>query len=390
MNHSAPVPLVLHVVHSLGAGGLENGMVNIINRLPEGRFRHAIACLTQSGDFAGRITAPDVQIIELHKREGLDIALYWRLFKLLWQLRPAIVHTRNIGTIEAQFLSWFIPGARGIHGEHGRDIYDVAGENRKYRLLRKVLSPLISTFIAVSKDLASWLDHDVGIPSRKIVQIYNGVDVDLFQTKGSNAISEFPVGFKDADSIVIGTVGRLAAIKDQATLLRAVRHIIDQNPVLAARIRLVIVGDGPLREELEALREELGLSDICWMPGSRDDVPGLLGMMDVFVLPSLGEGISNTVLEAMASGLPVIATNVGGNPELVEHGGNGLLLPVADVDAFAKAIADVCLDANKRAAMGARSRSRVTAHFTWESTVGSYAAVYDQLCNAQRRELGVL
>ena len=142
-------PLIVNVVYSLGTGGLENGLVNIINRMPASRYRHAIVCVKQSGSFAQRISTPNVEIYELNKQEGLDLAHYWRLFRLLWRLKPAIVHTRNIGTIEAQFFACFVPGARGIHGEHGRDIYDVAGENRKYRLLRKMLSPFISTFIAV-------------------------------------------------------------------------------------------------------------------------------------------------------------------------------------------------------------------------------------------------
>ena len=130
-------PLVVHIIHELGTGGLENGLVNIINRSPPGRYRHAIVCLTRAGEFATRISAPDVQVIELHKRPGHDFGLYWRLLRALRMLRPAIVHTRNLSTLEMQFVAAVLPGVKHVHGEHGRDVFDLHGTNRKYNLLRK-------------------------------------------------------------------------------------------------------------------------------------------------------------------------------------------------------------------------------------------------------------
>lgn len=377
-------PLVAHVVYSLGTGGLENGMINIINRISPDRFRHVIICIKQSGDFARRIADPGVRVIELGKREGHDLGFYWRLWKTLRQLRPAIVHTRNIAAIEAQFFAWLIPGVRGVHGEHGRDIYDVAGENRKYRLLRRILSPFIGRFICVSKDLVQWLQDDVGISARKVVHIYNGVDLEKFAPGQRIHPGDFPKNFLPEGAIVLGNVGRLAEIKDQASLLRAVKTLRESGEEWVTRLRLVIVGDGPLRGELQELVEELSLQDVCWMAGNREDIPRFLGSMDIFALPSLGEGISNTILEAMATGLPIIASDVGGNPELVLPGENGLLFPAGNIEALAQAIASVCRDAEQREKMASRSRARVVQEFNWKSTVDAYCGIYDVLLDINR------
>jgi len=177
-------PLVVHIIHSLGTGGLENGLVNIINRTPPERYRHAIVCLTESGEFAGRITAPGVEVIALHKRPGHDLGLYWRVWKTLRRLRPAIVHTRNLSTLEMQFVAALLPGVKRVHGEHGRDVFDLDGTNRKYNLLRKAARFVVQRYIAVSKDLERWLIDTVGVPAARVRQIYNGVDQARSHTAG--------------------------------------------------------------------------------------------------------------------------------------------------------------------------------------------------------------
>ncbi len=176
-------PLVAHIIYALGTGGLENGLVNIINRSPPGRYRHAIICLTTAEAFAGRLTVPDVEVIELHKRPGHDPAIYLRLWRTLRRLRPAIVHTRNLAALETQVLGLLFPGCKRVHGEHGRDVSDLDGSNRKYQWLRRLLSPLIHRYIAVSQDLAQWLVSTVRIAPGKVAQIYNGVDHSRFPSR---------------------------------------------------------------------------------------------------------------------------------------------------------------------------------------------------------------
>jgi len=178
---------------------------------------------------------------------------------------------------------------------------------------------------------------------------------------------------------VVGTVGRLAAVKDQSSLLRALAAIIQAEPAQRTTLRCILVGDGPERASLQSLVEELALGDCVWMAGDRDDIPNLLACMDVFVLPSLGEGISNTVLEAMATGLPVVATRVGGNPELVTEGDTGMLVPVGNVTALAQALQRLIDDPALCIRMGNAGLERVQRDFDWQRTVTTYLQVYDAL-----------
>jgi sugar transferase (PEP-CTERM/EpsH1 system associated) len=371
-------PLVVHVIYALGTGGLENGLVNLINRSPRDRYRHAIVCLTTSGDFAARLMVPNVPIVSLHKRPGHDLGVYWRMWRSLRRLRPAIMHTRNLAALEMHLVGLFVPGLRHVHGEHGRDIYDLDGSNPRYRRLRRWIAPVVDRFITVSRDLHSWLTGSVGIAGAKVRHIYNGVDHAVFSPRGEERPRVFPVGYIDEPACVVGNVGRLAEVKDQATLLRAAQTLVQARPALRARLRVVLVGDGPLAGELERLANGLGLQDLVWFAGDRSDVPALLQAMDVFVLPSLAEGISNTVLEAMAAGLPVVATRTGGNPELVEDGLTGRLFPVGDHRALAEILIGMIDEPVAARAMGLAGRARVLERFDWQRTVDEYLAVYDQ------------
>ncbi len=376
---SAP-PLVAHIIYSLSTGGLENGLINIINRCPPERYRHAIICITSADDFSQRITAPCVEVYQLHKREGHDLACYWRLRKLLSDLQPAIIHSRNLAALEMQLCGLALFGQKRVHGEHGREINDVDGSNRKYLLFRRFMRFFIDRYIAVSQDLERWLESQVHVPACNVVQIYNGVDWDKFSPQAEKPRALLPPQWRDrSDLLVVGTVGRLTPVKDQRTLLIAVRSILDRDPQWRPRLRLLLVGDGPLRAELEQLIERLGLRDITWLAGDRKDVAQLLGVMDVFVLPSLGEGISNTVLEAQASGLPVVATAVGGNVELVEEGVNGVLFSVGDSGSLSQHLTMLLSDEQTRRSMGERGRARVIEHFDWQRTVSDYLGVYDDL-----------
>ena len=373
-------PLVTHIIYALGTGGLENGLVNIINRTPPERYRHAIICLTNAQEFANRITVPDVRIVELHKKPGHDPAMYWRLWQALRQLAPAIVHSRNLAALETQTLGVIMPGVKRVHGEHGRDVHDIDGTNWKYRMLRKVLSPMIHRYIAVSRDLASWLSASIGISTDRIYQIYNGVDQNRFCPLQEGATAVLPEGFVAAEgSIVLGCVGRLVEVKNQGSLLEAMHILLQIRPQWRQDLRLVLVGDGPLKKRLQQRVMELGIGDLVWLAGDREDIPDLLQAMDIFVLPSLGEGISNTLLEAMATGLPVVATHVGGNPELIEHGYNGYLVPVADSRALAEALKGLIESTEARQRMGENGLQKIRQRFDWDSTVAAYLGVYDEL-----------
>lgn len=380
----APPPLVAHIIHRLAVGGLENGLVNLINHMSPARYRHAIVCLTEYTDFRERIHNAHVPVIALQKDEGHDIGLYLRLWRVLRVLRPAIVHTRNLSGLEHLALAAMARVQGRIHGEHGRDMYDLDGTNVKYNLLRRAIKPFVHHYIAVSVDLADWLVRTVGADRRRVTQIYNGVDIQRFAPRVGARPPLGPEGFVSQGTMVMGTVGRMHAVKDQLTLVRAFLHILATDPPAREYLRLVLIGDGPLREEAQQLLRTAGAESLAWLPGERHDGPDIMRALDVFVLPSLREGLSNTILEAMASGLPVVATRVGGNPELVQEGHTGQLVPPAEPVAMAEAIRVYTQNRDVAARHGRAGRQRVESQFSMAAMVNGYLAVYDAVIQGTR------
>ena len=370
-------PLVLHVIHQLAMGGMENNLVNLINRMPASGFRHAIACVEDFSDFRSRLVKPDVEVFALHRsRVGVQ-RLRLELFRLCRRLRPRIVHSRNRSGLDA-LLPARLAGVRyRVHGEHGWDVGDLHGESWKLMLLRRLHAPLVSRYITVSKDLERYLIRRVGVAARRVTQIYNGVDTERFAPAADKPTGLLPASLAGTDLVVIGTVGRIQAVKDQATLLRAFAALQSARPESRARLRLAVVGDGPLLGELRDLARSLGIAETTWMPGALGNVPDVLRLLDVFVLPSLSEGISNTILEAMASRLPVLATARGGNVELVEEGQNGRLFEPGDVPALTRLLAEYLDDPARRRAHADTARRRALERFSLDAMVASYQAVYE-------------
>lgn len=371
--------LIVHVIHRLGIGGLENGLVNLINHLPREKYGHAIVCLTEAGGFEKRLKRDDVPVYALHKREGQDLGLYFRFYGLLRQLRPAIVHTRNLAAIECQLPAWMagVPGR--IHGEHGWDVFDPDGRRRKYQWLRRAFRPLVQRYIPLSRQLESYLTDRIGVPQDKITRICNGVDTQLFHPSpsGKEPIPGCP--FQDQNLVLIGTVGRMHGVKDQITLVKAFIRLLARHPELRQTVRLVCIGEGPLRHSSIHALEQEGLQDLAWLPGERDDISRVLRGLDVFVLPSRAEGISNTLLEAMATALPVLATAVGGNGELVNHEETGFLVPAGDYEAMATHLYRYASDGRLRRQHGERGWVRVREEFSLERMLDRYDGVYSQL-----------
>lgn len=385
-------PLIAHIIYSLGVGGLENGLVNLINRMPPDQYRHAIICLKNSTDFSSRLHRKDVSIYELNKKEGQDWASFVSLYRLLRKIKPDIVHTRNLAAIEYQIPALLAGVRLRVHGEHGWDTFDPQGENKKYQWLRRFMSLLIHRFIPLSQHLQNYLLEKVKIPEQKISRICNGVDTDRFKPRSDvrQALQDCPFTAND-DQILIGTVGRMHGVKDQLTLVRAFIELLEQYPELTDFVRLVIIGEGPLRAKALQLLAENKLDCYAWLPGQRDDIAEIMHFLDIFVLPSQAEGISNTILEAMASGLPVIATNVGGNQELVVHGQTGFLVEKQNPPQMRGYLFEYVKDKSKRQLHGKNGRQRVLTEFSMDEMVTRYRAVYDSWINPEiieRRRLG--
>ena len=380
MNDSRP--LVMHVVYSFDVDGLENGIVNLINRMPPERFRHMIVALTRCvPSFCERITRSDVQFLSLEKGAGHGARLYPRLYRLFREHRPAIVHTRNLAALEMVVPAWLAGVPVRVHGEHGWDASDLEGTSRKFQLVRKVYSPFVSAYVALSRRIEHYLTGKVGVRASRVKRICNGVDTARFAPVAKRA--EIPGSpFNDPGLVVFGAVGRLQAVKDHANLIRAFGQLVHGSPDAARRARLMIVGGGPLHASLQALVSAEGLDDYVWLAGEQANVPLMNSGMNVFVLPSLAEGISNTLLEAMASGLPVVATHVGGNAELVVEGQTGLLVPSADPAALAGAMAALLAHPQRAAAFGRAGRERVCAQFSLDAMVAAYLSLYESRLRA--------
>jgi sugar transferase (PEP-CTERM/EpsH1 system associated) len=369
-------PLVAHVIYRFDVGGLENGLVNLLNRMPARRFRHAIVCLTDHSDFRDRLKRDDVEVFTLHKPLGNSPRTLLRLWRL-FRLRPDIVHTRNVAALDATVPAALAGVPVRIHGEHGRDVDDLDGINTRRQLVRRLYRPFIHQYITVSRDLAQYLQEKILVPPSRVAQIMNGVDSALFRPVGEHRDPVPQPGFCGPEHFVIGTVGRMQEVKDQVTLARAFVRLVQIMPGAERRVRLVMVGEGPLRERVRALLAEAGLEQYAWLPGRRDDVARIMRSFDLFVLPSLAEGISNTILEAMATGLPVLATAVGGNRELVREGETGTLVPRDDPERMALALRDYAGSAELCRRQGREARRAIENEFGMEAMVNGYMTIYD-------------
>lgn len=353
---------ILHVIHKLSMGGLENGLVNLVNGLSADRYRHTLLSLTTQDGFIKRIRNPDVRVIEFNKKPGPLLASLLPLYSMISELAPDIIHTRNYSTIECQLPAFFARVPYRIHSEHGRDSDDIIGLSQKKKWIRKSLSPLIHQYVALSKDLEKYLIQHVGIPSHKIKQIYNGVNLKRY----------YPQDLKNDQSLIVLTAGRLTPVKDIPTLLKAFALLQKEMP----NAQLWVAGDGPERSALEQLTHHLQLQEQVRFLGQREDLSQLMAQANIYVQSSLFEGISNTLLEAMASGLPIVATEVGGNSELIMHRQHGFLVPKKAPIQLADAMISVASSPGLKRQLAHASRLRAQTYFDLNSMIEQYDALY--------------
>jgi sugar transferase (PEP-CTERM/EpsH1 system associated) len=371
-------PLVLHVVHRFDTGGLENGVVNLINHMPADAYRHAVLALTEVTDFRLRVLRNDVDFIALGKPPGHTLWQYPKLYPLIRRLRPQIVHSRNLAALEVLPVAWAAGVPVRIHGEHGRDLHDKDGNNALYQRVRRFYKPVVHHYTALSCELRNYLVEKVRIASDRVTQVYNGVDCTRFHPAQQGTVRIAGCPFDPAQHWIAGFVGRMQPVKNPVFLAQAFAQAIASAPGLRSRLRLVMVGAGPLRAQVLALLQAQGLEGLAWLPGDRTDVAEILRGLHALVVPSLSEGISNVILEAMATGLPVLATDVGGNADLVVPGLTGLLVAATDLQGMARGLVQLANDPQGAARLGQAGRARVEAKFSLRAMVAAYQAVYDQ------------
>lgn len=357
---------VLHIVLSLEIGGMEQVVADLVKQTDHHEFVSVVACLNELGPIAKELISVGVKVLKVDKMVPILSYLYpGKLIKLIRGHNIDVVHVHSGCWHKAALAARYCGVKKIIYTDHGRKFPDSA----KVMILDRLVSPITRHVVAVSDNLAEYLRINVGIPGKKIKVIINGIDVNRFlfsfnQIPGNTCLR-------------LGIIARLAPVKDIATLIRAMAIVHQHNPNLL----LSIVGDGPERYFLESLVSELGLAQVVSFLGFRRDIPSVLKEIDIFVLSSLSEGTSITLLEAMASGKPVVVTNVGGNPAIVEQGVNGLLVPPGDSEALARALLNLAGASELRRAMATANINKVAERYSIQSMARHYEALYrDPVC----------
>ena len=355
---------IIHVLHSFGYGGLEKGIATLI-RHGSLEFEHMVLCLAESGASSSLLPL-ETEIFELHKQKGTSFLFLWRLSRTLRRLKPSIVHTRNWGGIDA-IIAANLAGLRRcvVQGEHGWGMEDAHGQNKKRIWARRLLSLGIREFTCVSMQMKTWIEREVNVFC-PVTQIYNGIDTSRFSPEGPSTSLREKLGLSPETRLIV-TIGRLDPIKDHAGLIQA----FGQVRQFFSNCALILVGDGPERSRLN---EVAGPG--VFLIGSRSDIPSLLREADIFALASINEGISNTILEAMASGLPIVATDAGGTPELISHGKNGFLATPRNYEMLASHLLSYLRDPNLCKEHGEGNRRIVEERFSISAMVQGYEDVW--------------
>jgi len=363
---------VLYLITELNIGGAERVVEQLATQLSRGHYNVSVACLYDPGAIADEITASGVPVVNLGMQSKWDLAAAYRLFRLLRNKRIQILHSH---LFHANLLAALVGRLANtpiiIATRHSIDI-DGMGRERVNRWVRS----LCDAVVAVSKEVReAELQRSRTGPS-KVVMIPNGVQIETFTKISQADVEALRQKLRiHPNTAVIGTVASFNEYKGHTYLIDATVRILEQLP----DTKVLLVGGGPLRSQMEDKAEALGLLDYIIFTGIRQDIPRILSTLDLFVLPSLWEGMPIVLLEAMAAGLPVVATRVGGIPEVVEHGVTGLLVPPRDPEALAQAIIALLQDRERAEAMGQAGRARVEKYFSVERMVQQTEALYEDL-----------
>ena len=362
---------VLHVITSLTVGGAERLVVSAARGLSPDRFDHQICCLSERGPLAEEAAAAGIPVFCIGTFPGLSHPVaFARLLALIRRVRPTVVHTHlQAANLYGRLAAWLAQVPVLIATEH--NVY--TGKPRRYVVVERWLARETDVLIAVSEHVRRFLAEQLGVPPATVRVVRNGAAA---LAPSSARIAELRARLERAGARrpVVATVASLTAKKGHAFLFEAVARLRSQNIACT----LVLAGEGPERQRLQATMERLGLTEFVHFLGSVSDVGSVLAVADLIVLPSVVEGLPLALLEAMLAGKPVVATAVGGIPEVIVSGDNGLLVPPCDEAALADAIARVLQSPEVGERIGARGRCTVQQHFTEAAYLRSLEAIYTE------------
>lgn len=369
---------VLLITHDLNIGGLQRVVVDIATNLDPARYTVSVCALKEGGAFEQELFNANITVHKLPSTPGkVDYVSFWKIRRLLKAMAPDIVHTHNSQPFIEGTLAGVLAGIPAmVHTDHGRYFPD----KTRYMWMEWLASHFVSEIISVSEANKASLVKYEHISEKKIRVIPNGIDEKKYRVHVDRIAKRTSLGLEPDAWPVLGWCGRLSPEKGLTFLIRALRDLSRSYP----RLRLLLMGEGALRKELEVQAQAEGVASYVRFLGARADVPEVLQVADVFVLPSLREGLPLVLLEAMAAGLPIVATDVGGNRQAVHEGINGLLVPSENPGALAQAIRRIVDDETLRAQCSCQARQLFEQHFTVGRMVERYDRVYRQ-CLTNRR-----
>ncbi|MFT7618970.1 MAG: sugar transferase (PEP-CTERM/EpsH1 system associated) [Planctomycetota bacterium] len=357
---------VAHLVTSFDMGGLQNGIVNLINHGDSSRIQHTVLSIRSETGLQDRLTTGDVRSLELG--EGRHTNAYKIIAKALKDIAPDILHTRNWGTYPDGILAARRAGVkRRIHGFHGRDLSNAQGESLKRRIMGKILTYATDRIITLTPSMKREYIRDYAVNEGQIEVIPNGIDLARMDS--------FDADETCRSSFTVVCVGRLDTVKNWPLLIRSFARMKTREPT----DRLAIVGDGGEKARIEEVAQEAGLGESLMMLGARSDAPSVMKAGDAYVQPSFYEGMSNTIVEAMACGLAVVATDVGGNGDVAGREGTAKLVESDNIDAMADALDQLKQDKMARLELAAAGKARVIDRFGLQKMVDSYERTYCEM-----------
>jgi len=366
---------IIHVVENLDRGGLERMVIDLSRAQRNAGHSVEVVCVFDRGLLADELQASGVPVHACGKRQGLDIAALRRLRQRLAKGTGGILHTHNAAAhYHAQLATMGMRFQRVLNTRHGMG--DHAARSRRERRYRRSMAK--TDVVAAVCEAARRHFQSQGVSPRGcLIAVPNGIRVQAFESANPELRAALAVELGlEADARIIGSVGRLTPVKDQALLLRAFVPVLAAEP----RAALAVVGDGPLRAELEALASEYGIAARTRFLGDRSDVAKILPGFELFALSSRSEGYSIALLEACASALPIVATRVGGNEEIVHDGITGRLVGAGDEQAFALALKQLLNDPPLAQTMGRRGRAWAYEQASVEAMALRYTQLYGQDC----------
>jgi glycosyltransferase involved in cell wall biosynthesis len=362
---------IIYVIDQLGKGGTERQLYEFVKGLNQARFEPMVVSLSEGGYWGEQMRKLGVRVIELRRKRSFELARLIKLIALLKSERPEIVHTmlfasNTYGRIAARLAG--VP--RVIASERSHEVW----KNKLYANIDRLLAPITDCVISNSVANRDYLVRRATLPPEKAVVVHNGIDASSYHDArdGASLRKEFAIGPEDC---VVGMVANLIDYKNHAMLFEAMALVAAAFP----RVKLLLAGDGAMRQPLQRHAERMGISRNLVLAGLRDDVPALLHLMQIFVLTSRFEGLSNAIMEAMAAGLPCVVTDVGGNRELVVEGETGFLVRLNDAPALAKKILFLLQHPDEAQAMGRRGAERIRNEFALEKMVTALERIYEKL-----------